>query len=70
MCDLLGKIVAPTLVISGDGDRIIPPENSNTLSQKIPGAKQEIIHNAAHAFCFSHPETTATAIINFLERSP
>lgn len=66
-CDLLGKITAPTLVITGDSDRVIPPQNSDILTQKIPGAKQEIIKDAAHAFCFSHPDDTATAIINFLE---
>jgi len=66
-CDRLGKITAPTLVITGDSDRVIPPYNSDILTQKIPGAKQEIIKDAAHAFCFSHPDPTATAIINFLE---
>jgi 3-oxoadipate enol-lactonase len=66
-CEQLGKITAPTLVITGDSDRVIPPQNSDILAKNIPGAKRETIENAAHAFCFSHPETTATAIINFLE---
>ena len=68
-CNLLGKITAPTLVITGDRDRVIPPQNSDILTQKISGAKQETIKDAAHAFCFSHPDSTATAIINFLEHS-
>ena len=68
-CDRLGKITAPTLVITGDRDRVIPPQNSDILTQKIPGAKQAIIKDAAHAFCFSHPDLVATAIINFLEHS-
>ncbi|NJO41401.1 MAG: alpha/beta fold hydrolase [Cyanobacteria bacterium RU_5_0] len=66
-CDRLGKITAPTLVMTGDSDRVIPPQNSDILTQKISGAKQEIIQDAAHAFCFSHPDSTATAILNFLE---
>jgi 3-oxoadipate enol-lactonase len=66
-CNLLEKITAPTLVITGDRDQIIPSENSDILTQKIPAAKQVIIKDAAHAFCFSHPEATAAAIINFLE---
>lgn len=66
-CDRLGKITAPTLVITGDSDRVIPPKNSAILTQKISGAKQEIIKDAAHAFCFSHPDPVATAIVNFLE---
>lgn len=66
-CNLLGKITAPTLVMTGDSDRVIPPKNSAILTQKISGAKQEIIKGAAHAFCFSHPDPVATAIIHFLE---
>jgi 3-oxoadipate enol-lactonase len=66
-CNLLGKITAPTLVMTGDSDRVIPSQNSSFLTQNISGAKQEIIPDAAHAFCFSHPDLTATAIINFLE---
>ena len=65
-CDRLEEITAPTLVITGARDRVISPQNSEILTQKIPGAKQEIIKDAAHAFCFSHPDPTATAIINFL----
>jgi pimeloyl-ACP methyl ester carboxylesterase len=66
-CDALGKIVAPTLVITGDSDRVIPPENSAFLAKYIPNAQQETIKNAAHAFSFSHPTSTAATIINFLE---
>ncbi|MBW4488260.1 MAG: alpha/beta hydrolase [Trichocoleus desertorum ATA4-8-CV12] len=66
-CDLLDKITAPTLVITGDGDRIIPPQNSEFLAQNIPAAKLEVLADAGHAFCFSHPEVTAAAIINFLQ---
>lgn len=66
-CGALRKIVAPTLVLTGDSDRIIPPENSAFLAQNIPNAQQETIQNAAHAFSFSHPTSTAATIINFLE---
>ncbi|QYO67612.1 alpha/beta fold hydrolase [Leptolyngbya sp. 7M] len=38
-CDLLSKITAPTLVITGDRDRVILPQNSDILTEKIPGAK-------------------------------
>ncbi len=68
-CDLLGKITAPTLVITGDRDPVIPPQNSALLAQKIPGTQQATIKDASHGFCFSHPDTTATALINFLQSS-
>ncbi|QZZ20962.1 alpha/beta fold hydrolase [Leptothermofonsia sichuanensis E412] len=66
-CHLLSKITAPTLVITGDRDPVIPPQNSDLLAQKIPGARQVTITNASHGFCFSHPDDTATAVINFLK---
>ena len=66
-CNLLGKITAPTLVMTGDRDLVIPPENSDLLAQKIPGAQQVTITDASHGFCFSHPDDTATAVINFLK---
>jgi 3-oxoadipate enol-lactonase len=69
-CDALGKIVPPTLVLTGDSDRVIPPENSTFLAQNIPNAQQEIIKDAAHAFSFSHPTSTAATINNFLEQHP
>jgi len=66
-CNLLDKITAPTLVITGDSDRIIPPQNSEFLAKNIPDAKLEMMASAGHAFCFSHPEATASAIISFLQ---
>lgn len=66
-CDLLDKITAPTLVITGDRDPVIPPQNSAFLAQKIPGAQQVTITDASHGFCFSHPDTTAAALIDFLQ---
>lgn len=66
-CGLLSEITAPTLVITGDSDRIIPPQNGEFLANNIPDAKLKVLTAAGHAFCFSHPEATATAIINFLQ---
>jgi 3-oxoadipate enol-lactonase len=65
-CNLLGKITAPTLVITGDRDPVIPSQNSDYLAKKIPGAKQVTITDASHGFCVSHPDETAIALIDFL----
>ncbi|UBF26688.1 alpha/beta hydrolase [Kovacikia minuta CCNUW1] len=66
-CNLLSNITAPTLVITGDRDPVILPQNSDFLARKIPGAQQVTITDASHGFCFSHPDATATAIIDFLK---
>jgi len=66
-CNLLQNITAPTLIVTGDRDLAIPPENSKSLAKAIPGAKLEEIKNAAHAFCYSHPDETANFVLDFLQ---
>lgn len=66
-CHSLSRITAPTLVITGDRDPVIPPQNSAFLAKAIPGAKQVTIADASHGFCVSHPEATASALIDFLQ---
>ena len=39
----LGQIVAPTLVIHGESDRLVPPGNANLIAERIPGAKLVMI---------------------------
>lgn len=62
----LPQIKAPTLVIAGDSDRLIPFENSKVLASRIPGAELVIVKNAGHGFTQA-PEA-ATAILDFLKR--
>src|SRR5260221_632884 len=35
----LSQIRAPTLVLTGGADRLVPPENSAILARNIPGAR-------------------------------
>jgi len=44
----LGQIHAPTLVISGDDDRIVPVEDSRHLAADIPGAEFVILEACGH----------------------
>src|SRR6185369_5032478 len=37
--DRLHQIAAPTLVLTGDADRLIAPANSDILARHIPGAR-------------------------------
>ncbi len=66
--DRLPQIKAPTLVIAGDADRIIPADNSKVLASRIPGAELVIVKNAGHGFTEA-PEATR-AILDFLRRHP
>jgi pimeloyl-ACP methyl ester carboxylesterase len=44
----LGEINVPTLVITGDSDKIVPPENSRQLASDIPGASLAILDRCGH----------------------
>jgi 3-oxoadipate enol-lactonase len=44
----LGAIDVPTLVIAGEQDPSTPPEHGELIASLIPGARFEVIPNAAH----------------------
>lgn len=65
--DRLGQITAPTLVITGDADLLIPPSNSDLLAARIPGARLQKIAGGSHAFNFETPEVFNAAVLEFLD---
>lgn len=64
--DRLGEIRAPTLVVTGTEDVLIPPVNSRILAERIPGATLREILGAAHLFWDSHPDRTVEILKAFL----
>lgn len=56
--DRLRAIAAPTLVIAGEEDRIIPAANSATLADCIPDARLELIRGAGHLFFLERIDET------------
>ncbi len=62
----LGQIIAPTLVIHGESDRLVPPGNANLIAERIPGAKLVLIPRASHLFLTDQPEVAQRAILDFL----
>jgi 3-oxoadipate enol-lactonase len=64
--DRLSQIPAPTLVITGDADRLVPPANSDILAKGIPGAKLVKIPGGSHGFNFETPEVFNRAVLEFL----
>ena len=61
----LGAIQAPTLVITGAEDRLIPAENSRRIAKQIPGAQLTLLPDCAHFFWVEKPRETAQALIAF-----
>jgi 3-oxoadipate enol-lactonase len=62
----LSQINAPTLVIHGESDRLVPAGNGKLIAETIPGAKLVILSNASHIFTTDQPEAAHRAIQNFL----
>ncbi|HEY8518349.1 MAG TPA: alpha/beta hydrolase [Candidatus Binatia bacterium] len=68
--DRLRNIKSPTLVITGDADRLVPPANSDILAREIPGAKLVKIPGGSHGFNFETPEIFNREVLAFLETVP
>ncbi|MGB2676329.1 MAG: alpha/beta fold hydrolase [Candidatus Acidiferrum sp.] len=66
----LSQITAPTLVIHGQSDRLVPPENAKLIADRIPGAKRLMIPHASHLFITDQPEAAHQAILDFLGAPP
>jgi pimeloyl-ACP methyl ester carboxylesterase len=60
-------ITAPTLVIAGSKDGVVPPENSRLLAEEIPGATLEIIPEAGHLLFIEAADDFNDRVIRFLE---
>ena len=66
--DRLPRITAPTLVIAGDADPLVLPENSRILAARIPGAELRLFPGLRHGFTAEKPEEANAAILDFLAR--
>jgi pimeloyl-ACP methyl ester carboxylesterase len=61
----LGGIAAPTLVVHGLEDRMVPPENGRALAAAIPGAELRMLGDAAHLYTTDQP-TADGDVLQFL----
>ena len=64
----LPDIKAPTLVIAGDTDKLVPIENSRILASRIPKAELVILKNMGHGFNIEAADETNKAVLDFLVR--
>jgi pimeloyl-ACP methyl ester carboxylesterase len=64
--DRLDRIRAPTLVLTGDDERIIPGDSSRLLAQRIPDARLETMLGAGHLFFIEQPGETLCRLLPFL----
>ncbi len=62
----LSAVTAPTLILSGAEDKVVPPANVDLLAGAIPHAATAIIEQAGHFFPLEQPETAVNIVTKFL----
>jgi 3-oxoadipate enol-lactonase len=62
--DDLPRIVASTRVIAAAEDQATPPEQSEEIARRIPGADLVVIPNAAHLANVEQPEIVTNLVLN------
>lgn len=62
----LAKISCPTLVMTGDADRFVNPQNAATLSKKIKNSELVMIEKTDHLFFLEKAEESSRALLRFL----
>jgi len=63
----LHTIKAPTLIIWGDQDAILPRSDQEALMAAIPGSRLVVYIGAGHAFYWEEPDRVASDLVAFIE---
>jgi len=66
----VSRIAAPTLVIAGDHDSLIPSTYARQMAREIPGARFALIKNTGHNPLAERPSTVVAHITRFLKSTP
>jgi 3-oxoadipate enol-lactonase len=62
----IAQITAPTLVIHGKSDALVPPGNGELIAKRIPGARLVLLDPASHLFFTDQPEQAHKQVLEFL----
>lgn len=62
----LHRITAPTLVVMGSDDQIVPAAYATEVTSRVPNSRAEVIHDAAHLPMLEQPEQFARIVSDFL----
>ena len=68
--EVVTQIRLPTLILSGQYDRVTPPAAARALAELMPAARLEELPRAGHASFLSHPQTVAALCMDLLKAHP
>lgn len=60
------RIEAPTLVVHGDADRVVPVDNGREIARRIPGAILRVMPGRGHVFNLEAPDVFNEIVLEFL----
>jgi 3-oxoadipate enol-lactonase len=63
----LPSIKVPTMLLHGDQDHLVPPENGRTIARRIPNARFELVKNAGHILTTDQPDICQQLLLSFLD---
>lgn len=66
--DRLPEIRVPTLVLHGTEDRMVAPENTRILAERIPGAELVWLEGAGHVYHSEQPDRADDVVLDFIGR--
>jgi 3-oxoadipate enol-lactonase len=62
----IAQITAPTLVIHGRSDALVPAGNGQLIAERIPGARFVLLNQASHLFLTDQTQLANKLILEFL----
>jgi 3-oxoadipate enol-lactonase len=63
----LKNVSAPTLILFGEHDKVVPPGNAELLAKAIPNSTVHILPNAGHHLELEVPDEAVATIVGFLK---
>ncbi len=66
--DRLPDIRCPTLILTGDDDKVVPADNSRILAERIPGAELAVLPGAGHGYLLEKAAESNAIVLEFLRR--
>jgi pimeloyl-ACP methyl ester carboxylesterase len=67
---LLGAIRCPLLVACGEADRLVAPEQSGEIAERVPHARLEIVPGAGHMLTMEEPARVNELLLRWLASVP
>ena len=62
----LKKVTAPTLILHGKKDILVPSQNADILADRIPGSKKIIFEDSNHGPHLDNVERITQVMLDFL----